>query len=48
MHATDAGKDTPKCLKKVSTPKHATSMTRIPLGTNIHARRSFAREFHSA
>lgn len=48
IHATEAGKDTPKCLKRVSTPKHATRITRRPLGTRIQDRKSFAREFHSA
>lgn len=48
IHATEAGKATSKCLKKVSTPKHATKITRIPLGTRIQDRKSFPREFHSA
>lgn len=48
MQATDAGKDTAKCLKKVSTPKHATRMTSMPLGTKIQDRRRVSREFHIA
>lgn len=45
MQATEAGKDTPKCLKRVSTPKHATRMTSIPLGTRIQASNSFSLVF---
>lgn len=48
MHATEAGNDTEKCLKRVSTPKQATRMTRMPQGTNTHARNSAKRDFQKA
>lgn len=48
MQATEAGNDTEKCLKKVSTPKQATRMTRIPIGTYIQERNSFWRECQNA
>lgn len=48
MQATDAGNETETCLKRVSTPKHATRMTRIPVGTAIHDLSVFSLEFQSA
>lgn len=48
MHATEAGNETDTCLKRVSTPKQATRITRIPVGTSIHDRSVFSREFQSA
>lgn len=47
MHATEAGNETETCLKRVSTPKQATRMTRIPVGTAIQDFNVFSREFHS-
>jgi hypothetical protein len=48
MHATEAGNETDTRLKRVSTPKHATRMTRIPPGIRIHDRRVFSLAFQSA
>lgn len=48
MQATDAGNDTETCLKRVSTPKQATRMTRMPVGTAIHDFSVFSFEFRSA
>lgn len=48
MHATDAGNETETCLKRVSTPKQATRITRVPAGIKIHDRRVFSLEFQSA
>jgi hypothetical protein len=36
--ATDAGKGTARWRRRVSTPKHAARVTRIPPGTRIHER----------
>lgn len=44
MHATEAGNETETCLKRVSTPKQATRMTRMPVGTRIHDLMVFSRE----
>lgn len=48
MHATDAGNETETCLNSVSTPKHATRITRMPVGTAIHDFSVFSLEFQSA
>lgn len=48
MHATEAGNETETCLKRVSTPKHATRITRMPEGTAIHDLNVFSREFQIA
>lgn len=48
MHATEAGNETETCLKRVSTPKQAARITRMPAGTEIHDRNVFSREFQSA
>lgn len=48
MHATEAGNETETCLNSVSTPKHATRITRMPVGTAIHDFNVFSLEFQSA
>lgn len=48
MQATEAGKDTFRCLNKESTPKHAVRIVRIPTGTKIHDFRVLSREFQKA
>lgn len=47
MHATEAGNETETCLKRVSTPKQATKITRMPVGISTHDRSVFSREFQS-
>lgn len=48
MHATEAGNETETCLKRVSTPKQATRITKMPVGTAIHDLNVFSLEFQSA
>lgn len=48
MQATEAGKDTSKCLKRESTPKHAARIARIPVGTRSHDCRMLSRDLPNA